>query len=198
MLPLFQKVLTTIGIIALISACTVSSPTQFYVLETQRLPGVVAADGPKKCVIGIGPISIPALLERKQIITRSDQNTVHVAEFHQWAAPLRDNIAEVLTQNLVALQTQNVIRGYPWSAYGTVNYRLIVEIDRFDTQPGHTVILEARWAIRNEKTQAIVLNNQTRIEHSLSDTSYAATVKALSRVLYEFSQQLALAIDHLS
>ena len=108
-LPLFPKVLTAIGLITLLTACTSSPPTHFYVLETQSLPSAVTADSPKKNIIGIGPISLPTLLDRKQIITRSDQNTIQIAEFHQWAAPLRDNIAAVLTQNLAALQTHNVI-----------------------------------------------------------------------------------------
>jgi uncharacterized lipoprotein YmbA len=198
MLPLFQKIVIVAGLFALFTGCATSPPTHFYVLEAQNLPSAVVANAPKKSIIGIGPISIPALLERKQIVTRLDQSTVEISEFHQWAAPLRANIVAVLTQNLAALQTHNVIRGYPWSAYGPVNHRVIIDIDRFDTQPGKSVILEARWVIMNEKTQDIIVNEHTRIEHSVADTSYPGTIKALSQVLYEFSQQLSQALDRLS
>lgn len=196
MLPVCQKALKVFLIFALLTACTSSPPVHFYVLETRSaIP--VKADGAPKSIIGIGPLSIPPLLERKQIVTRSEQNTVQIAEFHQWAAPLRDNTIQVVAQNLAALQTHYVIRPYPWSAYGPVNYRVIIDIERFDTQPGHSVNLEARWAIVDEKTRAIVTNNQSRIEHPLADSSYPATVKALSEVLDEFSRELALALDRL-
>lgn len=192
-----QKILRVIVIINLLAACTSTPPTHFYILTTQSSPAAAVADGGKKSSIGVGPISIPTLLERKQIIIRTDQNTVQIAEFHQWAAPLKDNIAEVLTQNLTALQPRRVIRAYPWSTYGSVNYRVLIDIDRFDSQPGRSVILEARWTIIDEKTHVIVTNDKSRFEHPLTETSYPATVKALSGVLYELSQELSQAFEQL-
>ena len=197
MLSVGPKVLTMIGIISLTASCASTPPTTFYVLETQSQPVVRAAKSVKKHIIGIGPLSIPALLERKQIITHTDQNTVKIAEFHQWAAPLKDSIAQVLTQNLTALQSHNVIRAYPWSAYGPVDYRIVIDIVRFDTQPGQTANIEAQWSIINEKTQDIVTFDQLIIEHPLTDTSYQATVKALSGGLYELSHQLSRSLDQL-
>lgn len=196
MLPLFSKALKVFFIISVFTACTSAPTVHFYVLET-RSEAPVKDDGAKKSIIGVGPVSIPVLLERKQIVTRSDQNAVQIAEFHQWAAPLRDNVAQVLTQNLATLQSHHVIRPYPWSAYGSVNYRVIIDIERFDTRPGRSVNLEARWAIMDAKTHAIVSNHQTSIEHPLVDPSYPATVKALSEVLLEFSREMALALDQL-
>jgi uncharacterized protein len=196
MFPQFSKALKVIFSITVLTACTSAPAVHFYVLETQlAVPDKV--DDAKKHIIGVGPVSIPALLERKQIVTRSDQNTVQIAEFHQWAAPLRDNVTQVLTQNLAALQKRHVIRPYPWSAYGSVDYRLIIDIERFDTQPGHSVSLEARWAVMNAKTKTIVSNNQSNIKHPLVDPSYPGTVKALSEVLYEFCRELVLTLDQL-
>lgn len=197
MLALFQNTLRLIILIIGLTACATTPPTRFYLLEAISPPTAVQADGAKKYSIGLGPVSIPALLDRKQIVTRSDQNTVQIAELHQWAEPLRDNIARVLTQNLTVLQTHNVIRSYPWSAYGPVNYRVIIDIDRFDTQPGRSANLKARWAIRDEKTGTIATNEQTGIELPLADSSYPATAESLSVMLYELSKMLSLALDRL-
>lgn len=197
MLPFYPNVLLAAIIMTLVTACTSAPPTTFYILEAQSsAPAQVSVEA-KKPVIGVGPVTIPALLERRQIITRSDLNTVNIAEFHQWAAPLRETITQVLTQNLADLQTQQVIRAYPWSAYGPVDYRVNIDIDRFDTQPGQWVNLDARWAIMDEKTHSIITNQQTHIKKPLADTSYPATVKALSGALSELSQALSLALDQL-
>lgn len=198
MLKLFQKIVIEAASFALITGCASSPPPHFYVLEAQKLPNTVVATSPNKKVIGIGPISIPALLDRKQIVTRSDQSTVEISEFHQWAEPLRDNIASVVTQNLASLQPHNVIRGYPWSAYGSVNHRVIIDIDRFDTQPGKHAILEARWLIMEEKGHIVFENHYSKIEHQLNDATYPSAVKGLNGVLYEFSQQISQALDRLN
>ena len=179
----------------LITGCASTPPTRFYVLEAMNETGQSPTTGEKR-LIGIGPVSIPALLERKQIVTRVENNSVQIAEFHHWAAPLKDNIAEVITHNLAALQPNDIIRSYPWGAFGVVEYRVIVDIQRFDSEPGQSVSLEASWAIMNEKNHKTLANGRSKIERPLPDSSYAGTVKALSTLLSEFSQELSLALNN--
>jgi len=187
----------TLLVVLLLAGCASSPATHFYVLEAVSQPPAWVAKNLKKRLIGIGPITLPPLLERKQIVTRNLNNGIEVAEFHQWAAPLKDNVLEVLTQNLTQLQPENFIRPYPWSAYGSVNYRLLVDISRFDTRPGIAVNLEATWAIMNESDHRIIDNGRSKISRALIDKSYPATVQALSQVLGQFSMELSLALQKL-
>jgi len=177
----------------LLSGC-MSTPTNFYVLEPMSEPQPSLTATEKKRQIGVGPITIPTMLERKQIVTRLPDNSVTIAEFHQWASPLKDNIAQALTHNLAMLQTNDLIRAYPWSAYGAVDYRIIIDVIRFDTRPEQSVNLEASWAIMNEKDHTLVSNGRTKIERPLNDASYPSMVKALSKILSEFSQELSTAL----
>jgi uncharacterized lipoprotein YmbA len=180
---------------ALLSGCLSTPPTQFYVLEPLSEPPSSSTVTEKKRQIGIGPVSIPALLERKQIVTRLPDNSVTIAEFHQWASPLKDNVIQVLTHNLATLQAGDLIRAYPWSAYGAVEYRIVIDIIRFDTRPQQTVNFEASWAIMNEKTHTLLSNGRSKIEHRLDDSSYPSAVKALNKILSEFSQELSKALE---
>ncbi len=179
------------------SACASSPATNFYVLEALSPPPQAAAKDMKKRLIGVGPITLPPLLDRKQIVTRTLMNGIEVAEFHQWAAPLKDNVLEVLTQNLTQLQPENFLRPYPWSAYGTVNYRVLVDITRFDTRPGIAVNFEATWAIMDESNHRIIDNGRSKISRALIDNSYPATVHALSQVLAQFSTEISVALQKL-
>lgn len=181
----------------LLSACLSTPPTQFYVLEPLSQPPSSLTTAEKKRQIGIGPVSIPKLLERKQIVTRLPDNSVTIAEFHQWASPLKDNIAQVLTHNLATLQTGDLIRVYPWSAYGTVDYRIIIDIIRFDARPKQSANIEASWSIMNEKKHTLLNNGRTKIERPLNDSSYPSTVKALNQILSEFSQELSEALNNI-
>lgn len=187
----YTKWLISLSTALLLTACLSTPPTHFYVLEPVSEPPLKSTTPDHKRQIGIGPISIPALLERKQIVTRLPDNSVSIAEFHQWAAPLKDNVAQVLTHNLATLQTDDLIRTYPWSAYGMVDYRIIIDIIRFDTRPEQSINFEATWTIMNEKSHAALSNGHSKIEHPLSDLSYPATVKALSKILSEFCQELS-------
>ncbi|ASF46496.1 PqiC family protein [Methylovulum psychrotolerans] len=181
----------------LLAGCASTPATHFYVLEAVSQPAAPTVKDMKKRLIGVGPITLPPLLDRKQIVTRTLMNGIDVAEFHQWAAPLKDNVLDVLTQNLTQLQPENFIRPYPWSAYGTVNYRVLVDITRFDTRPGIAVNFEATWAIMDESNHKIIDNGRSKISHALIDTSYPASVHALSQVLGQFCSELSVALQKL-
>ncbi|MFZ2311219.1 MAG: PqiC family protein [Methylobacter sp.] len=198
MLNKISKRLMLLLISTLLSACLSTPSTSFYVLEPLSKPSAPSTEVVKKRLIGIGPVSMPAFLERKQIVTRMPDNSIQIAEFHQWAAPLKDNVTQVLTHNLANLQPNDIIRAYPWIAYGAVDYRIIVDIFRFDTTSQQTVNLEANWAIMDEKTHTLLSNGRSKIEHKLDDPSYPGTVKALNKILSEFSQELSLALDKIT
>jgi uncharacterized protein len=179
---------------ALLTACA-SSPTNFYTLEAQSHPPVVTTSAnAKKRLIGIGPLSLPALLDRRGIVTRAENNSVQIAEFDQWAAPLQDNVITVLSKNVATLQPDAIVRAYPWSVYGNVDYRVIIDISRFDTQLGKSANLEATWAIMEEKNHTIVSNGQAKLEQPLKDASYNSAAQGLSKLLSELSRQLSLAL----
>jgi uncharacterized lipoprotein YmbA len=173
----------------LLTACATTPPTNFYVLEALSQPSVSTTAG-KKLMIGIGPLDLPALLERKQIVTRKENNAIQMAEFDQWAAPLKDNILAVLSKNIAAQQPDMVVKAYPWAVYGEMNYRVIIDIDRFDSQLGQAAYLEASWSIMKEKDHSIIRNGQTRLTQALNDSSYENVVRTLNKLLNTFSQQL--------
>jgi uncharacterized lipoprotein YmbA len=190
--------LSMLFMLSLLSACASTPPTQFYVLEPQfEIPSSGADDNVKKRIIGIGPVSIPALLERKQMVTRDENNNLQIAELQQWAAPLKDNITEVLAQNLTALQPKQIIRAYPWSAYGSIDFQIIVQINRFDAKPGHSANLEASWVIMEEQSHTIVKTGFSKIQATTENASTGGTVKALDKTLATLSQELSQALAQL-
>ena len=181
----------------LLSGCTSTPATEFYVLEASNQGTPATIHGEKQQLIGIGPISIPALLDNQKIVTRSSGNTVQIAEFQQWASPLQDNLLQALTRNLSALQPNNIVRTYPWSIHGTVDRQIIVDIVRFDSTPGKSANLEANWTIKNETSNTVLKSGHSVIIRPLADLSYPGTVKTLSKLLGEFSQELSSALLNL-
>jgi uncharacterized lipoprotein YmbA len=181
----------------LLTACAETPAPNFYLLESQSPPIVATTNAEKKQMIGLGPLTLPALLDRQQIVTRTENNGIQLAEFHQWAAPLKGNVIDVLSKNLEARQANSIVIGYPWSAYGDMDYRIIIDISRFDSQLGKSANLEANWAIMEEKKHTIVSNGRTNLKQALNDMSYQSAVLAQEKLLNMFSQQLSLALHQL-
>ena len=187
--------LILVCVFGFLTACASTAPTHFYTLEPlSQNQAKVSATVAKKLLIGIGPLSLPTLLDRRHIVTRTENNSIEIADFDQWAAPLKDNIIAVLSKNVATLQPNMMVRGYPWSVYGDMDYRVIIDITRFETQRPKSVSLEANWAIMEEKNHKIINNGQTKIEQSLSNESYDSMAQGLSKLLSDFSQQIALAL----
>jgi hypothetical protein len=91
----------------LLAACATgtSAPSRFYVLAPLEAPEAEPqlAPGERCLAIGIGPVEIPAYLDRPQIVTRLSNNELNLAEFDKWAEPLRDNLIRVLAENISSL-----------------------------------------------------------------------------------------------
>lgn len=190
-----RRLLPLIAAAMAVLACAATPPTNFYVLAPIPAPVDTSVKTGTKRLIGLGPVTLPALLERKQLVTRTGNNTIQIAEQHQWAAPLKENMTQTLTENLAKLKANDLVKAYPWSAYGEADYRILVDVIRFDTTPGQSVDLEANWAIMAEKNHVILSNGLAKISRQLADTSFTGAVQGLSSVLAEFSRQLAIAMD---
>jgi uncharacterized protein len=190
-------ILTALIIGFILSACTTSPAVQYYILEPLSTPAPATVENHGRRTIGIGPLTVPALLESKKIVTRLTDNTVQLAQFHQWASSLQDNLLQTLTRNLSILQPDAVVRAYPWSVYGSVDLQVIIDIVRFDGSPGKSVDLEVDWTIKNEKTNNVLKTGHSVINQPCTSTSYPDTVHALSRVLGKLSEELSVVLNNI-
>lgn len=191
----FFPAFLTLG--ALLTGCSNSPSVHYYVLEPLSASISSTTDNTIDRTIGIGPISLPTLLENKKIVTRLTDNTVQIAQFHQWASPLQDDLVQILARNFQVLHPDAVVRPYPWSVYGTADIQLIVDIIRFDASPGKSVNLEAVWSLKNERTHTVLKTGRSVIDRPFGGTAYPDTVHALSQVLAEFCRIVAVSINEI-
>lgn len=176
--------------IGLLSACASTPETHFYVLDAlSRAPQTSTTHAPQR-LIGLGPVTLPALLERKQIVSRSGDNRITASEQHQWAAPLQAAITETLAQNLSVLLPRDAVKAYPWHAYGDMDMHVIVDIVRFETNAARAAELLANWSIMDDKTHRLIDHGQAAFTQS-AGSGYADVARALSATLAEFSTRLA-------
>ena len=179
-----------------LAGCASSAPSRFYVLSplvSSKAESQALKD--EGCItIGIGPVELPAYLDRPQIVNRVNENELNLAEFDKWAEPLKDNFSRVLVENLSTLLYADAISIFPWKGSTPIDYRVEVTVIRMDGKIGGNASLVARWAIFRENDRKMLLTRQSSYSESLRSQSYKALVSAQSRVIGDLSREIAEAI----
>lgn len=178
-----------------------SAPTNFYILqtasqmETTGTP-VTLAEG---TTVGIGPVQIPGYADRPQIVTFGSGAAINVSDFDHWAEPLSDAIKRVLTSNVATLIGEEKVFSYP-ADFRPDKQSLQVAVNVIDiTETGAGVArLSVRWQVKALYDNK-VLSRQAKIyEAPATVGDYNSYAKAVSKLLAEFSQDIASSLNGLN
>lgn len=180
-------ILVSFAFAALIAACTSSPSSRFYTLSSSQAP---AATPLVNCSVSVGPISLPAVVDRPQIVVRTGPNTVFIDEFNRWASPLKDDIGRIVVENLIAVLGTTQITLFPKSPADDTSYRTVITILRFDSEPERTATLDALWSVSSAK-KGLIHRGRTTLEEPVRGGGYDALVAAHSRALGRFSEEIA-------
>jgi uncharacterized lipoprotein YmbA len=176
-----------------LAGCVTSPPARFYTLSSLpdlQLAAKTGADA-GQVTIGIGPIEVPAYLDRPQIVTRIGSNELRMAEFDHWAEPLSDTLLRVLLENLSVLLEPAVVTVIPWKGHTTADYQIALEVIRFDGNTGDAAVLVARWYIFDGDDQHSILTRKTSIQTETKGADIRSLVAAQSQALAGLSSRIA-------
>ena len=180
--------------------CASSESAKFYTLSPLATSGEVRSEKKRTATdpaIGIGPVRLPEYLVRKEIVTRTDANKIELGEYDLWGGSLQDDFSRTLLENLSLLLAGQQLSLYLWPGMGAVDYRVGMEVTRFDGIRGGDVILIAAWAIREGQSNKVVTVQNSRIQEPTGAQSYEAMVGGMSRALSRLSREIAEAIKGL-
>lgn len=182
------------GWVALIAAGCASAPARFYTLNATAKPD--SAPSANYSVI-IGPVFIPATVDRPQFVVATAPNRVELEEFNRWAAPLGESIARVVSLNLGAQLGTARVASAPLPDFGPA-YRVTIRIERFESVRGDgkidgAALVDALWTVRGPDGENVVSGRFTLTEAAPGD-SFEAIAAAHSRALAKMSGDIALAI----
>jgi hypothetical protein len=179
------------------AGCTgTSKPSTFYLLKTLPEPeaGAPVQGGVS---VAVGPISLPAYLDRLPMAAAGDGHVLSVDEFHRWAEPLKDGISRVLAENLaILLKTANVYV-YPHRRGVTVDCQVEIAVSRFSAEADGTAVLVAYWSIVGGDGQTVLSRNRSSLVERAASREPGAVVAAQNKVLQDLSQEIAAEIRKL-
>ncbi len=174
-------------------------PSRFYLLTPQPSAGQVSpASTGARMSLGLGPVTMPAYLDRPQTVTRIGTNELRVSEIDRWAEPLNKNFAHVLGQDLEARLGAHV-HEFPWYNSTAIDYQVEVAVHRFETDASGQSLLAAHWTILDGRNnQRLLDSGDTTIAQSSAPADAAASTAALSRTIGAFSDQIASTLRQLA
>jgi uncharacterized lipoprotein YmbA len=195
-----SRILPILGVLCLmLTGCVGTQSSKFYMLESMSggIPSGAGAPFDQKISVGMGPVTIPDYLDRPQIVTRTSQNSVLLAEFDRWAEPLAGTLTRTLAENLSALLHSEYVVAYPWPSSIEVSYQILVELFRFDGILGEKAILDVQWSVVGKRGKRVLLLKRSTFVEPIREASFAALVSAESRALDNLSREMASAIRDL-
>ena len=171
-----------------------SSRETYYTLSTSvAVNGTPSASSESAYSIAVGPITLPEVVDRPQFVLRAGPNEVSIVELHRWAGPLKSEIPRVIADNLAADLNVKRVAAYPQSAGDNADYRVLVDIQRFDSTIGESVTIDALWTVKRV-SDGTLRTGRSMARESSRGGSYETMVAAHSRALATISREIAEAI----
>lgn len=176
---------------ALMAGCSRSPQVSFYTLGSASL--ATTATKPKiSPSVSVANITLPDLVDRPQLVERVSGNRVEILETQRWAEPLKVGIARLLAEALSIRLGSDLVTAYPQTAPGDPDYRVTVDIQRFESMGG-AVLVDANWNI--QRSSGPNITGRSRIKESKQVDNYDALVSAYNRAIVTVGSEIADSIS---
>jgi uncharacterized lipoprotein YmbA len=183
------------ALVALAASVTLAgckSPnSSFYTLSPDA--SLEHTGAPLPCAVVVGPVTIPELVDRPQLVTRVSDNEVALNEFARWGEPLKSGIARTIAADLGQLLGNARVSVAGQAALVQETCRVRVDIVRFDSMPGDAATIDAQWVVR-VPGKPLPLSGRSVVREPVGAGGDDALVAAHSRALAAVSRDIAAAI----
>ena len=174
--------------VLLLGACA-AAPDRFYALS----PSPPAAQPAHPTAHLRLDVTVPSLIDRPEMVVATSQNGILILEHERWAAPVSDQVAEVLARDIENERSDLLVGDRRFDQASTPTVSLKVDIVRMGAQRGGQAVLEAHWRIVDagageDQLGAAVLSAPVGAD------GYAAIAQAYSRLLGELAEKLAAGV----
>ena len=178
------------ALVVLATGCASTPDSRFYTLSPVS---TTPAPAPSTLSVAVGPVSVPAVVDRPQIVVSMGPNRVWLDEFNRWASPLQSSIARVVADNLAAILGTPRVAPSSQALSGDAEYRVAIAVQGFDSAPGAAATLDAVWTVsrtKDGKSQA----GRTTVREPATEKGYDALAAAHSRAVARLSRDIAEAV----
>lgn len=172
--------------------CSAPAVTRHYALAPLAESPAASRDGS----LLVSELRLPHYLDRAQLVTRSGSHRLEVSDHHQWGGNLREDMTRILAENLGLLLGSNQIVAAPRTLRSPPDFRVEVEVLRFERGPDARVHLSARWWLTRAAENVPLENPRIDLQGAPLDDKggFDAIVASMSAVYNELARRIAHSI----
>ncbi len=181
--------LISIALLTAIAAGCSTAPAHFY-----SLASTATADGmpATSASVMVGPVTIPASVDQPEFVVQVAPNRVEVDEFNRWVSPLNDAIARAVAGDLVVLLGTPDVASAQLANF-TPDYRVTIDVQRFESIQGQAATLEAVWTVR-KTAGGEIRSGRTVAREPVQGQGFEALAAAHSQAIAKMSADIAAVI----
>lgn len=174
----------------LLAACS-SAPLRYHQLQA----GLPAQGQPQAgAVILVEAVSLPASVDRPQLLLEDRQGQPQIQERDYWTASLSRLLTQALALNLSRRLGLSGVYAAPQLSLARADLTLQLDVREFRLQPGQGALLTAAWRIARHGQAAPVLQGYFSQRQAVASSEQAALVAAQQVLLDGMSSQIAEAL----
>jgi uncharacterized lipoprotein YmbA len=168
---------------------------QFYMLKAADIPKKTGSTHQLGPLLGLGPIRVPAYLDRPQMVVAVSPETYRLAEGHRWAERLDQNIARVSMENIGALLPGFRMILHPWPREPKPDGQMTLDIQEMHVTSEGRVLMQARWSFKGDQNPP--QSFRFTCNESASTTDFAKMVEVEGHCLERLNRDMAKSVQAL-
>jgi uncharacterized protein len=176
---------------AVLAGCAAPQRDHFYGLTTMPENARAATAGFTTHVTLT--VSVPPVLDRRQMVIATSTDQLLVLEHERWAAPLAELVVQTLGRDLEQRRADVLVADRGFDQPGLQAVKIRVDIVRMSVRVGGQATLEAHWRVLDTRRNTDEVGGET-FESPVTGEDYAAVARAFSSALSSLADRLAAKI----
>jgi uncharacterized lipoprotein YmbA len=138
-------------------------------------------------------VSLPPMVDRRQMVIATSADQLLVLEHERWAAPLSDLVLQTLGRDLEQRRADVLVADRGFDQPSLIPVKVRVDIVRMSVRAGGQATLEAHWRVVDARRNIDEVGGET-FESPVTGGDYAAVARAFSNDLSSLADRLAAKI----
>ncbi|POZ60445.1 PqiC family protein [Chromobacterium alticapitis] len=176
------------GLLAAALGGCASPPSRFYGLDAVAAPQAPAQFGKR---VMVGPVTLPAALDRPQLVLDMGKGELRLQEFERWSAPLDRLLAQNLAAGVAAASGVASVYAYPQPGMDGGELRYALDLRRLSLKAGQGVAMRAAWQLQRLSDGAVLASGVFERESLLAGADTPALLAAWRSMLSGLAAEMA-------
>ena len=183
---------TVLLLLASLAGCGTAPKERHYALSMAE--ATAAAPDRAAFAVAVGPVIVPEMVDRPQMVVRVAANRVEVSDLNRWAEPLKRAVPRAIAAS-IAQEIPSARVYVPGNDnVPAADYRVRIDVERFESELGKGATVEAAWSVSGGGA-AIVRHGRSLVREAASGPGYDELAAAHSAAAAAIGRDIAAVLQ---